>query len=135
VGARHGSMNGVETISVKEAAAMLGFSESTVRRRIDRGELPAFVQGGNFRIPRAAAERAASTTTQATNVDASGTDWLAQRLASLPLLLDMTQAAELLGVPVQSVRDATHRGDIPVRRFGRRVRIPSVALYDWLRGG
>ena len=115
---------------------MLGFSESTVRRRIDSGELPALVRGGNFRIPRGAVERAAATATATANVaPASGVDWLGQRLASLPLLLSVEQVAELLGVPVHAVRDATRRGDIPVRRFGRRVRIPSVALYDWLRGG
>jgi excisionase family DNA binding protein len=76
-------MNDMETISVKEAAAMLGYSESTVRRRIDSGELPAFAQGANLRLPREAVERAAATATSTANVaPAPDVDWLAQRCDS-----------------------------------------------------
>src|SRR5262245_22479156 len=41
-----------EAVSAREAADALGVSERTIRRAIDRGELPAIKLGRAFRIPR-----------------------------------------------------------------------------------
>lgn len=44
-------------LTARQAAALLGVGEKTVRRAALRGELPSFRLGGRVRIPRAAVER------------------------------------------------------------------------------
>ena len=44
-------------LTARQAAAILGMQEKTVRRAALRGELPSFRLGGRVRIPRAAVER------------------------------------------------------------------------------
>ena len=41
-----------EAVTAREAAAMLGVSERTIRRAIDRGEVPALKHGRSFHITR-----------------------------------------------------------------------------------
>jgi excisionase family DNA binding protein len=48
---------GGETISVNEAAHRIGVTPQTVRRAIQRGEIPAFVLGRTYRVPKSRFER------------------------------------------------------------------------------
>ena len=48
-------------------------------------------------------------------------------------LLSYRQAAKLLAVSERSLWSMVHRGDLPVVRLGRSVRIRRATLVDWLR--
>jgi excisionase family DNA binding protein len=45
------------TVTIAEAAALTGLSKTALRRRIERGSLPAVVRGGVRRIPVSELER------------------------------------------------------------------------------
>jgi excisionase family DNA binding protein len=51
-----------------------------------------------------------------------------RRPAQAPLLLSMTEAARRLRVHLKTLRAMIRRGDVPVVRFGRTVRVYAPAL-------
>lgn len=54
------------------------------------------------------------------------------RLAALPRLLTLKQAAEELGITVSALRTAIWNGELPQVRIGRSVRIERSDLEAWL---
>jgi excisionase family DNA binding protein len=46
----------------------------------------------------------------------------------LPLFLEVEEAAKFIGISRSSAYDAVKRGELPVVRFGRRLRVPRGAL-------
>ena len=48
-----------------------------------------------------------------------------------PLLLRMVDAARLIGVGRSTIYELAARGEIPVVRIGRAVRVPAHALQEW----
>ena len=46
--------------------------------------------------------------------------------------ISVIEAAKLLGVSKNSAYEAAHRGEIPVIRIGRLIRVPVVALERML---
>lgn len=52
----------------------------------------------------------------------------------LPLLVDVSEAAELLSLSRSKVSNMAGRGELPSIRIGRAVRIPSNALLAWIDG-
>lgn len=50
-------------------------------------------------------------------------------------VLDVQEAADLLGVSVWTVRDAANKGELPARKVGRAWRFSRQALLEWLKGG
>ena len=48
------------------------------------------------------------------------------------LTFSMEEAAKLLGIGLGTAYKAAKRGEIPIIRFGRRVRVPRKALYQKL---
>ena len=46
--------------------------------------------------------------------------------------LDPAEAAELLGVPENTVKDLAAQGRLPAKKVGRRWKFPRRALIDWL---
>lgn len=113
-----------ETRSTNEAAAMLGVSPNTVRRRIASGELEAVNDNGNHRILLAAIEAAINTPKHA--------DDLTGDLSHLPGLVDARTAAPILGMSVHSVWYHLRQGHLPSRKLGRRVLIPTSAIAAML---
>lgn len=51
-------------------------------------------------------------------------------IASMPALLTVEQAAEILQVPVSTVYDLGARGAIPRVKLGKTVRIPKARLLE-----
>lgn len=49
----------------------------------------------------------------------------------LPLFLRVADVAELLEVDVRTVRRGVEAGEIPARRIGNVIRIPTQAFLDW----
>lgn len=49
-------------------------------------------------------------------------------------VLDVQDAADLLGVSVWTVRDAANKGELPARKVGRAWRFSRQALLQWLEG-
>ncbi len=45
-----------------------------------------------------------------------------------PLWADIKQASQLMGVADHVVRRACHRGQLPYKKFGRKIIIPRTAL-------
>jgi len=50
-------------------------------------------------------------------------------------ILTLKEAAALLQVPTQLLRDAAVKGEIPARRIARQWRFSRFALHHWLSGG
>ena len=50
----------------------------------------------------------------------------------LPLLLNVKQLAELLGVSDSSVYDRIQKDDFPSLRIGKRIVIPKEELRKWI---
>jgi excisionase family DNA binding protein len=136
-----------EWMSTDEAAAAVNLSASTLRRRMEKDEIPHTVRpGGAYRVPRTwvdaevAAQRADLGTASAPSPPslALNVDELARRLvgiedwSELPPLLDLPRAAKLLGVDVRRLRQSADEGTIPAVRFGARYKVPSVAVIDLL---
>lgn len=48
-------------------------------------------------------------------------------------VLDVAQAADLLGVSIVAMRNLAHTGAIPARKVGREWRFSKEALFRWLR--
>lgn len=48
--------------------------------------------------------------------------------------LSVAEAADLLGVSQWLVLQQVARGNLPHRRFGRRILIPRARFLDWLDG-
>ncbi len=48
------------------------------------------------------------------------------------LTFSMTEAAKLLGIGDGTAYKAAKRGEIPIIRFGKRIRVPCAALYKML---
>lgn len=54
----------------------------------------------------------------------------------LPLMtMSVPEAGRLLGLSRNAAYEAARRREIPVLRFGRKLRVPRVALERLLRGG
>ncbi len=47
-------------------------------------------------------------------------------------MLTIDEAALILGIGRSAAYEATRRGQLPVRRLGRRLFIPVPALLEWL---
>jgi excisionase family DNA binding protein len=57
----------------------------------------------------------------------------ARRLArSLPAIISIEQAGELLGLRRSAAYEAAKRGEIPVLKFGRRRLVPTAKVLDLL---
>jgi excisionase family DNA binding protein len=54
------------------------------------------------------------------------------RPAPLPEVLDLAQAAQLLAVDEEAVRDLAERGELPGRRIGDAWRFSRAAVLAWL---
>lgn len=136
-----------EWMSTDAAAAAVNLSASTLRRRMERNEIPHVVRpGGAYRVPRTWVEaeveaqrsdvRAAATPSSASA--ALNLDEVARRIvgiddwSELPPLLDLPRAAAILGVDVRRLRRSADEGTIPAVRFGARYKVPSVAVIDLL---
>lgn len=50
------------------------------------------------------------------------------------MTMSVPEAGRLLGLSRNSAYDAARRGEIPVLRFGRKLRVPRVALERLLSG-
>jgi excisionase family DNA binding protein len=48
------------------------------------------------------------------------------------LTVSVEEAGAILGIGRSAAYEATHRGEIPCRRLGRRIVIPVPLLLDWL---
>ncbi len=48
------------------------------------------------------------------------------------LTLSMAEAAKILGIGLGTAYKASRRGEIPVIRFGKIIRVPCAALYKRL---
>ena len=48
-------------------------------------------------------------------------------------VLDVEQAADMLGVSVVALRRLAHDGALPARKVGREWRFSRLALFRWLR--
>lgn len=126
-------------LTKKDAAAFLGVKPEEVRRMVDRGELPSTPVGGNVSVLRSAVEAAAAIAasdplTRRPDEDVtsmverlSGT-----KLKSLPLLLSPDTTADVMGIPVSTVRTMLNAGELPYRMVGRVKRVPLPALILWL---
>lgn len=57
---------------------------------------------------------------------------LGERLAGLPRLLPLKQAAAELGLPVWALRRAIWDGELPQIRIGRAIRVDRNDLEAWL---
>lgn len=51
-----------------------------------------------------------------------------------PPVLKPKEVAEILGVGINRLYEHLHNGDIPGRRIGRRWRISTKLLFEWLDG-
>ncbi len=49
--------------------------------------------------------------------------------------MSVPEAGRLLGLSRNAAYEAAHRGEIPVLRFGRKLRVPRLALERLLQGG
>lgn len=136
-----------EWMSTDEAAAAVNLSASTLRRRMERNEIPHVVRpGGAYRVPRTwvdaevEAQRAGVRAAATPSFASAGLDLdeLARRLvgiddwSDLPPFLDLPRAAAILGVDVRRLRRSADEGTIPAAKFGARYKVPSVALIDLL---
>jgi excisionase family DNA binding protein len=136
-----------EWMSTDAAAAAVNLSASTLRRRMERNEIPHVVRpGGAYRVPRTWVE--AEVEAQRSDVRAAATpssapaalnlDEVARRIvgiddwSELPPLLDLPRAAAILGVDVRRLRRSADEGTIPAVKFGARYKVPSVAVIDLL---
>jgi excisionase family DNA binding protein len=52
---------------------------------------------------------------------------------ALPRLLTLPDVAKVLGVCTRSVRRLIERGEIPVHRVGRLIRITETDLHNYIR--
>lgn len=48
------------------------------------------------------------------------------------LMVSPSDDPEVLGISRSAVCEAIHRGQLPCRRFGRRLLVPAPFLLDWL---
>ena len=64
--------------------------------------------------------------------DTPGTVELAAEPVDAPILLRLREAATLLGVSVSTVEELVARGDLPVVRIGKCVRVRRDELQTWL---
>jgi excisionase family DNA binding protein len=55
-------------------------------------------------------------------------------MAELPLVLTVEEAAKTLRIGRTAAYEAARRGDLPVIRLGRSIRVPRHALDQMLRG-
>jgi excisionase family DNA binding protein len=134
-------------MSTAEAAAAVNLSASTLRRRMERDEIPHVVRsGGAYRVPRTWVDaevearrsgvRAAATPSSASA--ALNLEEIARRIvgiddwSELPPHLDLPRAAGILGVDVRRLRKSVDEGTIPAVKFGARYKVPSVAVIDLL---
>lgn len=60
---------------------------------------------------------------------------MAEQVEQTKEVLDVQEAANLLGVSVWTVRDAANKGELPARKVGRAWRFSRQALLEWLKGG
>lgn len=123
-------------MSTTDAAAALGCSPATVRKRISDGVLAAADDGnGNWRVsvPAELVVRQTEPSAPAPpppDPVMTGAQWLATRVAGLPALLTVEEAADLSGFTIIQVRNLARRGVLPSVKFGRWVRIPTAELLD-----
>jgi len=115
------------TVSVAEAAAILGCSPDAVRRRIRAGEIDTFAERGAWRV--IAAE--ALVDGGASEAQRGAAPSLADRLADRPWLLSPEDVAAVIGWPEDQVRYYLRRGQLPGRKVGARWVCPQDALIDW----
>lgn len=120
------------TISVNEAAARLGCSAATVRRRIDIGEIAAFPRGGAWRV----LVSSLGLTATPTDADAAPHDRVAvpslvDRLAGRPWLLSPEDVADVIGWPEEQVRYYMRRRQLPARKVGAKWVCPQDAFVAW----
>jgi excisionase family DNA binding protein len=57
---------------------------------------------------------------------------ISERLAALPRLLPLRDAAAELGLPVYALRRAIWEGELPQVRIGRSIRVDRIDLEAWL---
>jgi|GEM_PF-5149606 len=98
---------------------------------INDGLLAATSDRGNIRIYNEEIQRVLETS--GLEVD-PGADRLASQISELPALLDVDEAAKLLGFTPRAIRGLVERGALPSRRLGRWVRIPTAAIIPMLSG-
>lgn len=118
-----------QTISVAEAAAILGCSHDAVRRRIQSGELDAFAQRGTWRVLASSVHEPIAAVPQQRRRGSLPT--LADRLAGRPWLLSPEDIAAIVGWPEDQVRYYLRRGELPGRKVGARWVCPQDALAAW----
>jgi excisionase family DNA binding protein len=54
---------------------------------------------------------------------------------SLPEILDIEQAAELLGVSLKTFNKVLHTEAVPARKIGREWKFSKAALIEWVGSG
>jgi len=56
-----------------------------------------------------------------------------QEVSPKPLLLNISQAAQMLGLGHTKLYELIANEGLPVVRFGRAVRVPYSSLQDWIK--
>ena len=120
------------TISVNEAAALLGCSAAAVRRRIDGGEIEAFPHGGAWRVIVSSLHLTeAPSAADAGLSDRGMVPSLVDRLAGRPWLLSPEDVAEVIGWPEEQVRYYMRRRQLPARKLGAKWVCPQDVFVAW----
>ena len=57
---------------------------------------------------------------------------MGENFRDYPTMLDVTQAAEMLGVSKQTIRRMVSRNELPSVRLGRLIRIPKQKALEML---
>ena len=136
------------TVSVAEAAGLLGVSAATVRRRCATSDLFSLAVSGAYRIPRYVIEHelraATAAAPTAPTAPAPAPDdpiavaemILGAAITTHPPLLWPEKAAAMLQLRPEVVRRMMDEGELPaVRIWVRRRMIPTAAVYRLVATG
>ena len=56
-----------------------------------------------------------------------------EEVSSTPLLLNIAQAEQALGLGRSKIYDLIANEGLPIIRFGRAIRVPDASLQDWIK--
>lgn len=131
-----GMSNDTDTVSTKEAAALLGISPDRVRTMVRSGELVGYTHQGNVRISRESVEAILHPTGTPAESVAVELMVLEQILGcpvnELGMMLEPERVSEILGCSVEQARKSLACGDIPAVKIGSRYKSPTPAFVAWL---
>ena len=129
---------GLETVSTRQAAALLGVSEQAIRNQIDADELHGVrMEGGCWRIPLSSlrVERAAMAIQESNDVEPPPyVQRLIERLDAFDTgTIPCAEAANIAGVGIKAMRSGLRTGRIPGGRLVGGAWLVTVAEFGkWL---